>query len=45
MAGDFNLPNLKWEDNFPVMDLTLNSQEELFVDLFFKYCMFNYVSI
>ena len=45
MGGDFNLPNIKWEDNFSLMGLSLNSQEELFVDFLFRFCMFNYVNI
>ena len=45
MGRDFNLPNIKWENNFPKMELSLNNQEETFVDFLFKFCMFNYVDI
>ena len=31
MAGDYNFPEIKWDQNLPRIDLNLNSQEENFI--------------
>ena len=44
MGGDFNFLKLEWDENLPKIELDLNSQEENFVNLIFRFCMFNYVN-
>ena len=44
MAGDYNFPNIKWEENLPRIDLNLNTQEENFVNFIYDHSLLNYVS-
>ena len=44
MAGDYNFPDIKQEENFPRFDLNLNTQEENFVNFICDHNLMNYVS-
>ena len=45
MGGDYNFPNIVWEENLPKISLNLSRQENFFVNIISKYCLFNYVNI
>ena len=43
MSGDFNFPSLEWYQNRPKIEITLSKQQEKFVGMINKLCLFNYV--
>ena len=43
-GGDMNFPNLKQEENLPMIDLDLSNQEESFVSFMFSQNLMNYVN-
>ena len=44
VGGDFNFPNIIWEEHLPKISLNLNKQEECFVNFMFKNSLLNYVN-
>ena len=43
VGGDFNFPDIKWEENLPRFDLNLRTQEENFVNFMSEHSLLNYV--
>ena len=43
IGGDFNFPNQKWENKWPKIDVGFTDQQEQFVNLVNRFCLYNYV--